>query len=276
MLDVGPVGDYNGDMAEQFVNLAERGVTLCTDRAGDGPPLLVITGTGSDLRNQPNPLQWPIAKYFDTLVYDHRGLGRSEQHDPDYQPTMADFAADALALCDDQGFDEFSVLAISFGGMVAQELATISGTRLTRLVLCCTSSGGEGDSSYPIHDLYASGKSLDDLADVWDTRSSYDPAVAAQMANMLAAPRIRPTTPPPGLLKQLEARRHHDTWHRLHLVLCDTLVACGIYDGVAPPENSERLAAQIPRSELASFAGGHMFLAQDPQAWTRILHFLQS
>jgi 3-oxoadipate enol-lactonase len=260
-------------MAEQFVNLLDRGVTLCTERAGTGPALLVITGTGSDLRNHPNPHRWPIAKHFDTVAYDHRCLGQSEQHDPDHQPTMADYGADALALCDDQGFQEFSVIGVSFGGMVAQELATIAGTRLTRLVLCCTSSGGEGDSSYPLHELYAAGKSMDDLADVWDTRTTHDELVAAQMGAILGG-RRRPTLTPPGLLKQLEARRHHDTWDRLPRIECETLVASGMYDGVAPAENSERLAAQIPRTELVSFPAGHMLLAQDPSAWPTILEFL--
>ncbi len=261
-------------MAEQFVNLPDRGVTLCTERAGTGDALLVITGTASDLRNHPNPLHWPTAKHFDTLAYDHRCLGQSEQHDPSHQPTMADYAADALALCDDQGFEEFSVIGVSFGGMVAQELATIAGTRLTRLVLCCTSSGGHGDSSYPLHELYAAGKSMDALADMWDTRTTYDESVATQMAAVFKG-RIRPETTPAGLLKQIEARRHHDTWHRLHLIQCETLVACGVYDGVAPPENRARLAERIPRAELASFAAGHMFLAQDPLAWVTILQFLQ-
>ena len=90
-------------MTETFVRLPDQGVTLCTQRTGTGPPLLVITGTGSDLREQPNALQWPIAKHFDTITYDHRCLGRSEQHDVEYQPTMADFAADTLGLCDEQG-----------------------------------------------------------------------------------------------------------------------------------------------------------------------------
>ena len=94
-------------MTEQFVGLAHRRVTLCVARSGQGQPLLVLGGTGSDLRNRPNPLQWPIASEFDVLAYDHRGLGRSVADDPDYQPTMADFAADGLALCDQQGLDEF-------------------------------------------------------------------------------------------------------------------------------------------------------------------------
>lgn len=261
-------------MGEQFVELPDRGVTLCVDRAGEGPTLLVLNGTGSDLRNQPNPLQWPIAEHFDTVIFDHRCLGRSIQHDDAFQPSMADFAKDVLALCDHQGIDDFAVLGISFGGMVAQELATISGTRLTKLVLCCTSSGGEGGSSYPLHELYERGSSMDELANLWDIRTSYNDEVAEQMRR-ISQGRNRPADPPPGLLKQLEARRNHDMWHRLHLVLCDTLVANGIYDGVAVPENSERLAERIPQATLASFVGGHMFLAQDRQAWPAIIDFLQ-
>ncbi len=238
------------------------------------PPLLVINGTGSDLRNQPNALQWPIAEHFDVLTYDHRCLGRSEQHDDSYQPTMADFARDALALLDQQDIEDFAVIGVSFGGMVAQELATMAGTRLTRLVLCCTSSGGEGGASYPLHELYAPGRTIAEAAGLYDIRSSYNDDVAAQMKRFFDS-RPRPAEPPAGLLKQIEARRTHDTWNRLHLILCETLVAHGIYDGIAVPENSERLAERIPRSKLASFIGGHMFLLQDERAWPAILNFLQ-
>lgn len=260
-------------MSEQFVELVDRGVTLCTDRAGDGSPLLIINGTRSDLRNQPNALKWPIARHFDVLTYDHRGLGRSEQHDDSYQPTMADFAADALALCDSQGIDEFSVIGVSFGGMVAQELAMIAGTRLKKLVLCCTSSGGEGGASYPLHDLFERGQTLDDIFGMWDIRAQYDRAFAEELLKILEDREERDD--PPGFPKQIEARRHHDTWHRLQLILAETMVAHGVYDGVAPPENSERLADRIPRSKLASFVGGHFFLWQDEHAWPSIISFLE-
>lgn len=263
-------------MTEQFVELPDRGVTLCMERGGnpDGRVLLVMNGTGSDLRNRPNALQWPIAEHYDTIAYDHRCLGRSVQHDDSHQPTMADFAADALALLDHLGVDEFAAIGVSFGGMVAQELATIAGTRMTRLVLCCTSSGGEGGASYPLHELYVEGRSIDEVRDLWDIRSSYDTEVAAQMQRFFEG-RPRPDVPPPGLLKQIEARRHHDTWHRLQLILCPTLVAHGIYDGIAPPENSARLAERIPRAKLAGFIGGHLFLFQDQQAWPTITEFLR-
>jgi len=242
-------------------------------RSGEGPPVLVLGGTGSDLRNYPNALEWSIANRFDLLTYDHRCLGRTEQHEPSYQPTMADYAADALALCDEQGFETFAAIGISFGGMVAQELAILAGDRLTRLVLACTSAGGQGGSSYPLHELYAAGKNMDAIADLWDVRVTADPAVQAQMSRILGPP-VRPAEPPPGLLRQLEARRHHDTWDRLASISAATMVAYGLHDGVAPPVNNERLAAAIPHATSVGFDGGHLFMWQDRTAWPAIADFL--
>src|SRR5947207_15854982 len=73
-----------------------NGINLYFGRAGSGPPLLFISGTGGDLRAKPNVFDGPLAKTFDLLAYDQRGLGRSEKPDRPY--TMADYADDAAAL----------------------------------------------------------------------------------------------------------------------------------------------------------------------------------
>ena len=65
-----------------------------------------------------------------------------------------DFADDAAALLDAVGWDDCLVLGISFGGMVAQELAIGHPERVRRLVLACTSAGGEGGASYPLQKLF--------------------------------------------------------------------------------------------------------------------------
>ena len=93
------------------------GLDLYFERTGSGPPLLFISGTGGDLRNKPNVFDGPLARRFDLLAYDQRGLGQSDK--PDLPYSMADYADDAAALMAHQGWDEARVIGVSFGGMVA-------------------------------------------------------------------------------------------------------------------------------------------------------------
>ena len=84
---------------------------------------------------------------MEVVAHDQRGLGRSSIPAGPY--TMAQYAADALGLLDAVGWSTCRVVGVSFGGMVAQELAVTAPERVERLALMCTSPGGAGGSSYP-------------------------------------------------------------------------------------------------------------------------------
>jgi 3-oxoadipate enol-lactonase len=246
--------------------------------AGDGKRVLMIAGSGGDLRSPPGPFAWPGAEAFSLLAYDHRGLGRSRDL-ADAQPTMDDFAGDALALADQLGWERFAVIGTSFGGMVAQELALRAGDRVERLALLCTSAGGRCGASYPLHELYAltPAQRLQTLVGLLDSRTEHDPELAAAIAGYLELDRSFAATEdaPTGLLRQLEARRRHDTCERLATLGVPTLVAAGRYDGLAPPARSTELARTIPGARLELFEGGHGFFLQDPTAWPTIAEFLR-
>ncbi len=249
---------------------------------GVGPRLLYISGTGGDLRSGSQVLSAPLAKDFEVLVYDQRGLGRSDK--PDVPYTMASYAEDADALLSALGWDNCIVVGTSFGGMVAQELALRQPERIERLVLCCTSTGGPGGSSYPIHELPDLPPA--ELArlrlPIMDTRRDKDwqaahpeettaltwPAVTAAEA------RAADPVSAMGYRRQLEARAGHDTYDRLPSLRVPALLCGGHYDGQAPPANMRVLAERIPGAQLAFFEGGHGFLGQDPAAWVRIAEFL--
>lgn len=258
-----------------------RGIRIHYQMGGTpeaGRRLLSISGSGGDLRQPPGPFIPALADRFEMLAYDQRGLGQTDRPDSDYQ--MADYAADALALLDHVGWERACVVGVSFGGMVAQELAVTAPERVERLVLACTSSGGEGGASYPLHEL--SSLPPDEAATLrerlMDTRGDdAGPVYRAILAAMRkrgdvgAGERGRDD----GMRRQLEARRHHDTWSRLPRLDMPVLVAAGRFDGIAPPENAEALAGRIPKAELAWFDGGHAFMFQDPKALPAIAEFLE-
>lgn len=258
------------------------GVDVEYELVGDGPPTLFIGGTGGDLRARPNVLDGPLPRSCRTLAYDQRGLGRSSA--PPGAWTMDDYADDAAALLDAVGWERAHVVGVSFGGMVAQELVLRHADRVDRLVLCCTSAGGAGGASYPLHelaDLDADERVVRQL-ELADTRR--DAAWRADHPDQLerlleqarAAAEVGAGEPgrEDGARRQLEARRHHDTWDRLPLVAAPTLVCAGRFDGIAPVANSEALAARIPGARLQVFDGGHLFLVQDRAAWPAIVTFL--
>ena len=245
------------------------------ERRGDGPRVLFISGSGGDLRTKPNVFAGPLGRDVDLLAYDQRGLGQTSVPAPPY--TMAQYGDDAAGLVDHVGWDRCAVVGVSFGGMVAQELAIRHADRVERLVLCCTSSGGAGAPSYPLHtliDLPEEERIAIQLG-ISDTRYGAE----WQAANPDAAEKIFSTmrTGKPaadGYLNQLEARSHHDTFDRLPRVTAPTLVCAGRFDGIAPVSNSEAIASQIPDAELRTYEGGHLFLLQDRSAWGDIVAFL--
>jgi 3-oxoadipate enol-lactonase len=253
---------------------------LYYERAGAGPPLLFISGTGGDLRAKPNVFDGPLAKTFDVLSYDQRGLGRSSKPDVDY--TMADYADDAAALLDAVGLASAKVVGVSFGGMVAQELALRHPGKVERLVLGCTSPGGEGGASYPFHEIqHLKGEARAKfLIPVSDTRrdaawAAANPETHAQLVALGAAdPFADEPDHARGARRQLEARAGHDTWDRLGQIACPTLIAAGRYDGVALPATQERMAGRIPGADLRFFDGGHLFMIQDRAALPAMTEFL--
>jgi 3-oxoadipate enol-lactonase len=260
--------------------VAAHGIDIYVERRGAGPPLLFLNGSGQTLAGVA-PLLDLVAQRFDVVAHDQRGLGRTSIPPGPY--TMADYAADAAAVLDSVGWAEARVMGISFGGMVAQELAVTWPDRVSRLALMCTSPGGEGGSSYPLHKL--AGVPDDEraatLTGITDTR--YTPEWLADhprdqaLAEMLAGRRrgSNDAEARRGELAQLEARAEHDVTDRLGAIRCPTLVACGRYDGIAPMANGEAIAARVPQAELRIYDGGHIFVLQDPTAFPEVLDFLE-
>lgn len=261
-----------------------RGLSINYEIHGDGSPVVLISGTGADLRQNPARGRGPLERNFRVLMYDQRGLGRTGK--PDVPYTMADYAADCVGLMDALGIERADIVGVSFGGMVAQHVAVDFPDRVGRLVLACTSAGGAGGASFDL--LSVLGMETDArnriVLPLLDTRNdlSVDPPSFAPMFDMLVPvsfagkPPLNADDPAwaVGARRQLEARADHDLWDRLGEVRAKTLVIGGRFDGQAPPENVVRLAGRIPGARLQFFDGGHLFLLQDRSAWPAVVAFL--
>ena len=262
-----------------FATVADD-IDLYYERGGSGEPLLFISGSGGDLRTKPNVFDGLFAKTCDLLAYDQRGLGRSSKPDRPY--TMAEYADDAAALMDHVGWGSALVIGASFGGMVAQELALRHPGKVRRLVLACTSPGGEGGSSYPFHDIaHLSGEDrARHLMPVSDLRrdAAWAEANPDTYKSLVAIAGADPFGDEPGYRRgaelQIEARADHNAWDRLGNIACPVLIAAGAHDGIAPIATQHRMRARIPGAKLEVFEGGHLFMLQDRRAVPAMVDFL--
>jgi 3-oxoadipate enol-lactonase len=166
--------------------------------------------------------------------------------------------------------------------MVAQEFAVSYPQRVEKLVLLCTSAGGDAGASYPLHELgtLPADERAARIATLTDTRFTPewlathpdDAAMVAMRNEQAAVPKSKDTIK--GEILQLGARIGHDVSDRLHQVTTPVFVTAGRFDGIAPVSNSEEIVKRIPNATLSIYEGGHIFTAQDRRAIADIRTFL--
>ncbi len=246
-------------------------VQLDYERSGEGPPLLLIMGMSGTALHWGEPFLQLLRADFDTIAYDHRGVGASTPLQGGV--TIRQMADDAAALLRALQLDSAHVMGISMGGMVAQELALGHRELVRTLTLGCTYCGGPGSALAPtstvqkLQAAMASGDRERALRAGWEINVS--PALAGDDAAYASFREIGMTraVAVPVILQQLQACAAHDTYARLpQLAELPTLVVHGTADELLPVQNGRLIHSRIPGSRLHIFDGvGHLFFWERPE-----------
>jgi pimeloyl-ACP methyl ester carboxylesterase len=233
----------------------------------DGDPVLLIMGLGGSGRMWWR-LEPHVARERPTLLIDNRGTGDSDSIRG--RISMADMAADAVAVLDAAGAERAHVVGVSMGGMIAQHLALDHRDRVRSLVLGCTTAGGR--SGPPPWRLLAA-TALRPLVGPNGTWRLVAPILYSQ-ATRGRPDRLREdlerraadATPTATLLAQMGAIAGHDTRARLaELEGIPTLVLHGSADSLVPPAAGRRLAEAIPGARLHVVEGAGHVMSTDAE-----------
>jgi 3-oxoadipate enol-lactonase len=250
--------------------LAKAGdIELSFDRAGDGPPLLLIMGMSGTKHHWGERVLEELRRDFETIVYDHRDAGDSTKTGEPF--AIADLAQDAASLLQALELDSAHVMGISMGGMVAQELTLARPERVRSLTLGCTYSGGEGSllTSDEVLRRLMEGMSSGDreraIRTAWEVNVSPRFAADDEAYGKFLQNGLRYAMPVPVIMEQMRAIAGHDTSARLPNLGVGTLVVHGTLDQMLPVQNGQMIAGLIPDSRLEILDGiGHMFFLEEP------------
>jgi 3-oxoadipate enol-lactonase len=244
------------------------------------PPLVLMNGVGGSCRGW-LPLQVPeFSKTRPTLVFDHRGVGQSE--DPGAEFSTADLAGDTEGLLDALGIEQADVLGSFMGGMAAQELALNHPSRIRRLVLVGSYARPDAKRRMLLEDwaaLARAGVSMESMIRkrlVWTL--SDETLEQTDLIETMLDFFTKEDTPVGSELfeRQCEACLRHDTSERLEEIRQPTLILCGRQDQLTPPKLHRELAERIPASRLVILDfGAHLVMAESAVRFNQIvLQFL--
>jgi 3-oxoadipate enol-lactonase len=235
------------------------------DRRG---PLLLIMGLGATLAwwQRLIPI---LAPRYRTIVFDNRGVGRSDVPPGPYSiPQMAE---DAVAVMDAANLESAHVFGASMGGMIAQELALNHPVRVRSLILGCTACGGR--QSVPAAKEVAaalSARSTMTREEAMWAMAPYifDASTPRERVAEDIAVRVGAKVTNDGYFAQLQGiRAWAGTHDRLHDLMMPTLVIHGETDQLVPSENGRIIARAIPRARLAMIPhASHIFFTDQLEA----------
>lgn len=255
----------------------KSGVRLSYRDSGDGPPVLLLTGTGApgsvwDLHQVP---ALRAARYR-VITMDNRGIPPSDDGADGF--TIDDLVADVADLIDHLDVAPCRVIGTSMGAYIAQELALAHPELLGTVVLmaaCARSSPvqrmlAEGEAK-----LIASGTQLppDYLAAVralhnLGPTTLADDELTRDWLDLLSASGMGG----PGVRSQLLLSALPDRVEAYREIAVPCHVISFEYDLVAPPAAGRELAAAVPGATHRTIPGcGHFGYLEAPGVVNRVL-----
>jgi pimeloyl-ACP methyl ester carboxylesterase len=230
---------------------------LYYEEAGEGEPLLMVMGLGTDHLGW--MLQVPeFSKHYRVITFDNRDVGQSKQADAPYEVT--DMARDALALADHLELDTFHLLGMSMGGAIAQEMALMAPERLRTLTLVVTFAGG-GNWAVERARLWSEIRGLIDRDTHLDwlllfgmSEAFYASAEAVEYSKQLMRANPHPQSVE-AFQRQVEASGRHEARDRLGAISAPTHVIGGEHDTLVPVWKSQEIADLIPGADYSVMPG---------------------
>lgn len=257
-----------------------NGINLYYETHGYGQPLLMIMGLGSDCRHYSLQLQ-EFSKNYQVIIFDNRGVGRSDAPDGEY--TISMMAKDALELINFLNICNAHILGFSLGGYIAQQIAIDSPQHVKSLILANTALYSYPRSKH-IQDAFAAALKQGmphvhhiSLLMPWLFSANFFShpervSFFIQMANAYS----NAAQPLSGYLGQVAAANTHNSCGKLGKLNMPVLLLAASDDLIAPPSRLEEIKQEITHAELVVLKDvGHCCYIENPTAFNKaVLHFL--
>jgi 3-oxoadipate enol-lactonase len=242
----------------------------------NGRAIVLINALGSDLRIW-DEVAALLARDFRVVRYDKRGHGLSEL--PPGAAEMGDYARDLAGLLDALGVARATIVGLSIGGLIAQELYRQSPRLFAGLVLSDTAAKIGDDASWDARIAAIETGGVEAVADGVLQRWFTADFRAGRADALVGWRTMLVRTPKEGYLAACGALKRADLRPYAGAIAVPTLCMVGDEDGSTPIALVRETAGYISGSRFEVIAGaGHIPAIEKPEATAELLtrHALQA
>lgn len=247
---------------------------------GEGPPLVMLMGTGSTMAEWDPALLRLLARERRLILFDYPGVGLSG---PWRGRSFGSLAEAVAGLMKAIRLPRADVLGWSMGGFVAQRLAIDHPGRVSHLILAGTNPGGSrtvlGTPATQETDSDPNPSNAEILRELYPPgRQAEGRRFLRRLGRASRSGEIPDDFDVPAVTNHAQVAaegpwlRSNRNYRQLAGLTSPTLAAAGARDPAVPVVNLRRIAAQIPHSKLVVFSGAHAFLFQDRRRFTSVVN----
>ncbi len=254
------------------------GVRIAWETRGAGSdevPVVLVHGLGYG-RWGWEPVVDDLTATRPVILMDNRGIGASDVPPGPY--TAQQMAGDVLAVVEAAGAPRVHVVGASLGGMIAQHVALARPGLVERLVLVCTTPGGEAAHAIPRATLELISR-MPKMDPVEAITAAADNALGAvegderqRIVDRIVGHRTATPQDPQGWQGQAHAGTTHALGDNVGSIACPTLVVHGTADRVVDPRNADVLVDLLPDARAHMMEGaGHLCFWERPDEFVRVI-----
>jgi 3-oxoadipate enol-lactonase len=248
-----------------------HGVTIAHQMRGPAgaPVVAFVNSLGTDARIW-DAVVGAISSSYRVLTYDKRGHGLSDIPEGPY--SLNDHIGDLTGLADVLGVDNFAVVGVSVGGLIAQGLAARHKGRVSGLILCDTAAR-IGTTEFwnarmAVVTKDGTAAIADQIMERWFSSNfrQHRPADLTGWRNMLIAANRK------GYVATCATLRDTDLTDEVAAISVPALVVAGEHDLSTPPDLVRATSELIPdaRFEIVREAG-HIPSIEQPETLSRLI-----
>jgi pimeloyl-ACP methyl ester carboxylesterase len=254
-----------------------NGQIIYWESHGEGIPLILVMGIGYDATLWDLHQVLFFSKYFQTITFDNRDVGRSSMAGNPY--TISDMADDLLGLMDELNLKKAHLLGLSMGGMICLDFAIRYPERINKLILTGTGAANKRSKFDPIsvwsfvksNDMGGYNFAAQQFIWLFSNNFLRNHQAVDQTLQLLAS------NPNPvskeSFQRQANAYINFDVLDKLSYIKAPTLMISGEQDILTPPWICREVADGITRSKFHLVTGdgsSHALPLERPDDFNKI------